>query len=121
MVTALVARGVRVVDLRPILRAARVEGSVYFKHDTHWTALGAIAAFNAVAAAAGHGLWVVDPDSALQPHGVMTGGDLARFLGLSSDLSEEVRYLAYPALAGGTARSYAFDLHRPWTGLRAQR
>ena len=36
------------VDLRPALIAAKAEGKVYRMNDTHWTALGAVAAFNAI-------------------------------------------------------------------------
>src|SRR5208283_5885301 len=42
------ARGIRTVDLRAALAAARAEGDVYLRHDTHWTTRGAIAAFNAI-------------------------------------------------------------------------
>jgi alginate O-acetyltransferase complex protein AlgJ len=41
-------RGVRALDLRPALIAARSGGNVYLMHDTHWTDRGALAAFNAV-------------------------------------------------------------------------
>lgn len=96
MLDALAARGVEAVDLRPPLRAAKREGAIYFAHDTHWTARGALAGFNAIAAAAGREGWRLDPGQALGPPVRQGGGDLARMLGLSEDLSEEAQWLTLP-------------------------
>ena len=49
----LAARRVKTVDLRPVMAKARAEGAAYYRHDTHWTAFGALAAFNAVVEADG--------------------------------------------------------------------
>ena len=53
----LAAKNVPALDLRPILKAARDTGKVDHLHDTHWTARGAIAGFNAVASEMGHADW----------------------------------------------------------------
>ena len=92
----LAARGVRAIDLRPVMAEARVAGSAYFRHDSHWTARGALAAFNAVAAADGHPDWRLDPATALTPPSERRGGDLARLLGVQDSVSEEAEELALP-------------------------
>jgi alginate O-acetyltransferase complex protein AlgJ len=91
----LAAHGVRAVDLRPALKAARSEGSVFYMHDSHWTARGALAAFNAVIEADGRPDWRLDPGSALGPPEAREGGDLARMLG--EDATETVEDLTLPA------------------------
>jgi hypothetical protein len=88
MLKALAEHGINAVDLRPPLRAARMEGSVYFQHDTHWSARGAVVGFNSVAAAMGHRNWQLDPSSVLGPATKRQGGDLARMLGLAQDVVE---------------------------------
>jgi hypothetical protein len=77
----LAAKGVRAVDLRPVLAAARAQGDAYYRHDSHWSVRGALAAFNAVAEAAGH---------------PRKGGDLARLLGEQDAVSEEAEELKWP-------------------------
>ena len=44
----LAAHGVKTVDLRPVMSAARSSGDAYYLHDTHWTPKGALAGFNAI-------------------------------------------------------------------------
>jgi len=92
----LAARGVRTVDLRPVMAEARTEGAAYFRHDSHWTALGALAAFNAVVEADGHHDWRLDPATALDPPSPRQGGDLARMLGEPDAVSEDVEELKLP-------------------------
>jgi alginate O-acetyltransferase complex protein AlgJ len=92
----LAAKGVRLVDLRPAMSEARKEGSAYFRHDTHWTARGALAAFNAVVEADGHRDWRLDPATTLTPPSPRKGGDLARLIGVEDAVSEEVEELALP-------------------------
>jgi hypothetical protein len=92
----LAARAVPTVDLRPVMARARSEGSAYYRHDTHWTPRGALAAFNAVVEAAGHPDWRLDPATALAPPGPRKGGDLARLLGQQDTVSEEVEDLKLP-------------------------
>ncbi len=76
------ARRIETVDLRPPILAARAQGEVFYRHDTHWTFRGAIAAFNAVAEADGHPDWRIDAEFALGPPVARAGGDLARILGV---------------------------------------
>jgi alginate O-acetyltransferase complex protein AlgJ len=95
MLDELAAHGVRAVDLRPALKAARSGGPVFYMHDSHWTARGALAAFNAVAEADGRTDWRLDPGSALGPPQAREGGDLARMLG--EDATETVEDLTLPA------------------------
>jgi len=90
-------RGVPATDLRPVLNAAREEHLlVYRKLDTHWTNRGALIAFNAVAAAAGHPDWALSPQTALGPVAEMRGGDLADMLGLGTYLKERAEPLVLP-------------------------
>jgi alginate O-acetyltransferase complex protein AlgJ len=101
MIADLTARGVPVVDLRPALKASRAEGAVYLEHDTHWSARGALAGFNATVDAAGHPDWRLDPAASLGPPAPRIGGDLARMLGLTNDVTEDTRPLALPSSAPG--------------------
>jgi alginate O-acetyltransferase complex protein AlgJ len=94
--TDLAIRGVRAVDLRPVLRAAEAQGPVYRQHDTHWTPRGALAAFNAIVHADSHPHWKVDPDAALGSPTTIVGGDLARMLGVNADVTETDQLLALP-------------------------
>src|SRR5271166_5553678 len=89
----LAADGVKTVDLRPVMRAARAEGPAYYRHDTHWTARGALAAFNAVVEADGHPDWRLDPATVLAPPSIRKGGDLARLLGVQDTIAETVEDL----------------------------
>jgi alginate O-acetyltransferase complex protein AlgJ len=91
----LAARGVLAVDLRPIVTAAAAEGKAYRLHDTHWTARGAMAAFNAIVQADSHPDWTFDPAVALTPPETIAGGDLARLAG-ADDVTEQVQFLALP-------------------------
>ena len=51
VLAALRAAGVTTVDVRPAISAAKTQGLVYSKGDTHWTDIGAYAAYRAVAEA----------------------------------------------------------------------
>jgi hypothetical protein len=93
LVSGLQARGVRAVDLRPVMAKARDDGA-YFLHDTHWTPRGALTAFNAVVAADGHPDWALDPAAALGAPSPRKGGDLARMLGVEDAVSETFEPLA---------------------------
>jgi alginate O-acetyltransferase complex protein AlgJ len=57
LLTEFSKRGVRAIDLRPVLRAARAEGGIYLRHDAHWAPRGALTAFNAIVEADGHPDW----------------------------------------------------------------
>ena len=87
-VEGLAAKGVRTVDLRPVMAKARAEGPAYYRHDTHWTARGALAAFNAIVEADGHSDWRLDPATVLAPPSIRKGGDLARLLGVQDATAE---------------------------------
>jgi hypothetical protein len=89
--------GVRTVDLRPAMLAAKPTGPIYFRHDSHWQPRGALAGYNAIVEADGHGDWRADPTTALTPPEPRTGGDLARLLGVETHVSEAVEDLAVPA------------------------
>jgi alginate O-acetyltransferase complex protein AlgJ len=92
----LAARGIEAIDLRPVMAEARSEGAAYYRHDSHWTPLGALAAFNAVAAADGHPDWRLDSATALAAPSERRGGDLARLLGVQDSVTEEASELALP-------------------------
>ena len=79
---------------RPALSAAASQGKAYLMHDTHWTARGAVAGFNAVVEADGHPEWRLDPLTALGNPAEVRGGDLARVLGVQDEVSEEAETLA---------------------------
>ncbi|HXE25706.1 MAG TPA: hypothetical protein VN637_12530, partial [Roseiarcus sp.] len=96
LLDGLKAKGVQAIDLRPVERQARSEGAAYYMHDTHWTARGALAAFNAIAAADGHSDWRLDPAAALTEPKPHEGGDLGRMLGVEG-LTEIAEDLAAPA------------------------
>ena len=93
----LAERGIKTVDLRPTLRQTASEGKAYLLHDSHWTARGAVAGFNAAVEADSHPDWRVDPAKALGPPVEVKGGDLARLLGDEDDVTETAELLALPA------------------------
>src|SRR5262249_49463266 len=93
MISELNRVGVTMVDLRPVLSAQRAYGASYYLHDSHWTPRGAVAAFNAIAAAVGHPAWTLDPKVVLGPEATLTGGALARMLGAPRDVTERVEPL----------------------------
>lgn len=94
----LAARDVQAVDLRPAMTAAaRSDRSVYYMHDTHWSASGALAAFNVIVEADTHRDWRLDPNSSLGPAIVRKGGDLARLIGVEDSVAEDIRDLNLPS------------------------
>jgi alginate O-acetyltransferase complex protein AlgJ len=97
MMANLAANGVRAVDLRPPVKEARADGAVFYMHDTHWTARGALAGFNAVVEADSHPDWRIEPSSALGPLTIRKGGDLARMFGVADSVTESVEDLNLPA------------------------
>jgi alginate O-acetyltransferase complex protein AlgJ len=92
----LAERGIKTVDLRPALRKTALEGEAYLLHDSHWTARGAIAGFNAAVEADSHPDWRIDPAKALGPPQERKGGDLARLLGEQDEVTETEEPLALP-------------------------
>ncbi|MBV9287410.1 MAG: hypothetical protein JO288_06240 [Hyphomicrobiales bacterium] len=96
---ALADRGVKAVDLRPAVAAARAQGDVYFRHDTHWNSRGALAAFNAIVEADDHPDWRLDVQSSLGPVVLRPGGDLIRMLGADEGATETVQEMNFPVEA----------------------
>src|SRR5271155_2891953 len=92
----LAAKGIKSVDLRPVMMSARAEGPAYYRHETHWTPRGALAAHNAIVEADGRPDWRLDPASALAPPSERKGGDLARMLGVQDNVSELAEDFALP-------------------------
>jgi hypothetical protein len=92
----LAARGVRAIDLRPVMKSVESEQPAYLVHDTHWTAFAALSAFNALAEADSHPDWRLDPATSIGPPVARKGGDLARVLGVEGEVSEDA---AEPALS----------------------
>ncbi len=84
----LTRRNVAAVDLRPALEEGKVIGPVYRPRNTHWTSLGALLAFNAVAAKLDHRDWIIDPAEVLK--GTKADhGDLAAMLGVA-DMAPDI-------------------------------
>jgi alginate O-acetyltransferase complex protein AlgJ len=88
-------RGVRAIDLRPVLRAAQAEGGIYLRHDSHWTPRGALTAFNTIVEADGHPDWRTSPSAVLGPPTIRRSGDLASFIGQNS-VTEPVEEMTLP-------------------------
>jgi alginate O-acetyltransferase complex protein AlgJ len=84
----LAARGIKTVDLRPAMKAARASGDTYLRNDLHWNGSGAIAGFNMVAEADGHPDWKIDPSSAIGPMVEKKGGDIAILAGVADKVVE---------------------------------
>ena len=87
----------KAVDLRPALKAARSQGAVYLRYDSHWTPRGAIAGYNAVIEADGRPDWRVDPATALGPPAIRKGGDVARIAGVQDEVTEMVEGMTLSA------------------------
>jgi alginate O-acetyltransferase complex protein AlgJ len=82
---------VPVIDLTNAVRAARPQGRLFHKTDTHWNELGAFAAYQALMARLPDSLGLrARPRQDFAQRTVITPGmDLARMLGLRSVLAEE--------------------------------
>ncbi len=118
------ARGIQTVDLRPAVSAARAGGDVFYRHDTHWTFRGAIAAFNAVAEADGHPDWRIDTGRRARAPGCAQGRR-SRAHARARGRSDGARSNARPASGRNGAQSYRRsdagrrDRHRPARADRA--
>jgi alginate O-acetyltransferase complex protein AlgJ len=89
MMKALTARGVPALDLRPALLAANTVYPTYRRTDTHWNKFGALIAYDAVVSALGKPDWTIDPARVVKGFEPVPGGDLARLLAVSRDVSDE--------------------------------
>lgn len=89
VVNRLKARGtVAVADLRAPMMAAKADGPLYYRADSHWNELGAAAAFKAVFATIGAKLNLGPTPPLIVTEVPGAGGDLARFLGIPDDVPE---------------------------------
>ncbi len=91
------ARGVKAVDLRPVMTSLKSHSEAYLMHDSHWTARAALLSFNAIAEADGHPGWKLDPGASIGPPFERKGGDVARLLGVEDEVTETVEELALPS------------------------
>jgi hypothetical protein len=100
-------RGVRAIDLRPVLSAARAEGGIYLRHDSHWTPRGALTAFNTIVEADGHPEWRMSAAAVLGPPTMRRAGDLASFIG-QNNVTEPVEEMKLPKVLADkwTSRPY---------------
>ena len=95
LLAELTKRGVRAIDLRPVLLAARAKGGIYLRHDSHWTPRGALTAFNTIVEADGHPDWRMSPSAVLGPPTIRRRGDLASFIG-QTGVTEPVEEMTLP-------------------------
>lgn len=105
----LAARGVKTVDLRPALKAARASGAAYFLNDLHWNVNGATAGYNAVVEADGHPDWKIDPSSAIGPPMKKTGGDIATLAGIADKVVETTPTLALNPIGRDEQLSHSLE------------
>ena len=104
--------GVAAVDLRPALRAARAEGQVYRRLDSHWSLRGSLTAYNQIVAAMGQAGWRIDPKGLAWATVALDNGDLPRLAGQAQAV-EQVEIHDAAALPPGAARA-------PIPGLEAR-
>ncbi|MDQ0503955.1 alginate O-acetyltransferase AlgX-related protein [Xanthobacter agilis] len=86
------ARGVPVLDLRPLMAQAKTDGPVYRRIDTHWNERGALLAFNAAMDALGRPDLKAAPVDALGDAVVRDEGDLVRMAGLTKPEKPDIGY-----------------------------
>lgn len=107
----LAARKVPALDLRPVLLAATARNPVYRRADTHWNKLGALVAYNGVVAALNRPQWQIDPARVFGGFAPVTGGDLARMLGVGNDVSDAEAVIDLSAYAPPAVTTSTFDAH----------
>ena len=76
------ACGVAPLDLRPAMQAAKGQGSLYQHHDSHWTNIGALVAYNGMARALDRGGWTLAPEAMQWRPMKAMESDLVRLSGL---------------------------------------
>jgi hypothetical protein len=113
MLTALAARGINAVDLRPALFAERRRHPVYYKTDTHWNLLGALIGHNAVVDALGHADWRIAPERVVRGFATIPGGDAARMLNIARDVSDRDAEIDLSSYAPMPGRMTMLDAHLP--------
>lgn len=90
----------RIVDARPALRNARLQRRVYNRTDSHWNDVGGFIASQEIAARLSSRFSSIMPASMSDctlSSAVVPGGDLARFLGLKFDMTEDCLLVRRPA------------------------
>ena len=111
-VADLAARGIKVIDLRPILWTVRSNKAPAFAlYDTHWTPRAAIAGLNAIVEADGRPEWRIDADAALAPLSQRQGGDLARMIGVNDDVTEPIQELGLSPVSKVKLTTGAFPVY----------
>lgn len=105
---------VNFVDLRAVLRSAKVHDKVFFKTDSHWTIAGAIAGHGGILREAARVLSKLDrgvsiraapsPASPYDPGEARFSGDLARMIGLPERFRETFYAPLWMALARSEGR-----------------
>ena len=116
MMTALASRGVAAPDLRVPLLAANSVRPTYRRTDTHWNKFGALIAYNAVVEALHEPDWVIDPDRVLRGFEPVPGGDLARLLAVSADVTDEDARIDLSSYRPPTPRISRIDTQSEITG-----
>jgi alginate O-acetyltransferase complex protein AlgJ len=111
MMRALTARGVLALDLRPALFAASATYPTYRRTDTHWNKFGALVAYNAVVDALGKPDWTIDPTRVVKGFEPVPGGDLARLLAVSRDVSDEDAKIDLSDYDGRSTQAVPIDTH----------
>lgn len=89
LIYRLTEKGLPVIDLRPLLLAAKQYGPVYWRCDTHWNSFGALVAFNAVSKQFGLKANLSKVNSILLGYQQIDfDGDLARMSGIKSCMEQ---------------------------------
>lgn len=112
MMQALAARQVPVVDLRVPLRAANAARPMYRPADTHWNKLGALIAYNSVVEALRRPDWTIDAAKVFRGFEIVPGGDLARMLGMSADVTDVDARIDLSPYAPAPLKTTAIDTQR---------
>jgi hypothetical protein len=107
LMSLLASRGVKMLDLRPVLLSVKAQTPAYDRLDTHWTPRGALAAFNAMTGPANLPDWKLSPAEALGPPQRHAADGLRRMLDMPEtplDMQEPLlppRIASYEELGPG--------------------
>ena len=104
--------GVTTVDLRPSLRAARAEGQVYRRLDSHWSPRGSLMAYGQIVEAMGQPGWRLDPKALSWAVATLDNGDLPR-LARQPQAVEQVEIHDRTGLPSGAVRAPILGLETP--------
>lgn len=96
--------GVTTVDLRPVLRAARADGQVYRRLDSHWSLRGSLVGYNRIVEAMGQPGWRIDPKALSWTTVPLDNGDLPRLAGQTPGI-EQVEIHDRTGLPPGAGRA----------------